>query len=53
MLDFKTEVVTGIVLHAADALTVNRALTPGGANEIVTVSSTDCPTSTWKTHPPL
>jgi hypothetical protein len=38
---FKTEVVTGLVLHAADELTVNRALTPGGANEIVTVSATD------------
>ena len=38
---FKTEVVTGLVLHAADELTVDRALTPGGANEVVTVSTTD------------
>ena len=38
---FKTEVVTGLVLHAADALTVNRTLVPGGANEIVTVSTND------------
>jgi hypothetical protein len=36
---FKTEVVTGLVLHAADALTVNQTLTPGGANEIVQVSA--------------
>jgi hypothetical protein len=36
---FKTEVVTGLVLHAADALTVNQVLTPGGANEIVTVTA--------------
>ena len=38
---FKTEVVTGLVLHAADELTVDRKLTPGGANEIVTVTTTD------------
>ena len=38
---FKTEVVTGLMLHAADALTVDRALTPGGANEVVTVSAGD------------
>lgn len=38
---FKTEVVTGLVLHAADELTVDRALTPGGANEVVTVSAND------------
>ena len=36
---FKTEVVTGLVLHAADALTVNRQLVPGGANEVVTVTA--------------
>jgi hypothetical protein len=39
--NFKTEVVTGLVLHAADELTVNRKLTPGGANEVITVSTTD------------
>jgi hypothetical protein len=39
--NFKTEVVAGIVLHAADELTVNRALTPGGANEVVTVNASD------------
>jgi hypothetical protein len=38
---FKTEVVTGLVLHAADELTVNQMLTPGGANEVVTVNATD------------
>ena len=38
---FKTEVVTGLVLHAADELTVNQTLTPGGANEVVTVNATD------------
>jgi len=36
---FKTAVVTGLVLHAADALTVNRALVPGGASEIVSVTA--------------
>jgi hypothetical protein len=36
---FKTEVVTGLVLHAADALTVDRILVPGGASEIVTVTA--------------
>ena len=39
--NFKTEVVTGLVLHAADEITVDRKLTPGGANEIITVSTTD------------
>jgi hypothetical protein len=38
---FKTEVVTDLVLHAADALTVNRVLVPGGANEVVTVTSAE------------
>jgi hypothetical protein len=38
---FKTEVITGLVLHAADELSVDRKLTPGGANEVVTVSTTD------------
>ncbi len=36
---FKTEVVTGLVLHAADALTVNRTLVPGGVNEVVSVTA--------------
>ena len=36
---FKTEVVTGLVLHADDALTVNRSLVPGGANEVVQVTA--------------
>lgn len=36
---FATSVVTGVVLHAADALTVNRTLSPGGATEVVTVSA--------------
>jgi Carboxypeptidase regulatory-like domain/TonB-dependent Receptor Plug Domain len=36
---FKTEVVTGLVLHVNDALTVNRTLVPGGANEVVSVSA--------------
>jgi hypothetical protein len=39
--NFKREVVTGLVLHAADELTVNRALTPGGASEVVTVNASD------------
>jgi hypothetical protein len=34
---FKTDVVTGLVLHAADALTVNRTLVPGARNEVITV----------------
>jgi hypothetical protein len=36
---FKTEVVTGIMLNAADALTVNRNLVPGGASEMVQVTA--------------
>ena len=36
---FKTELVTGLVLHADDALTVNRKLAPGGVSEIVTVTA--------------
>jgi hypothetical protein len=36
---FKTEVVTGLMLHAADALTVNRNLVPGGASEVVQVTA--------------
>src|SRR5579859_4171931 len=38
---FKTEVVTGLLLHANDALTVNRALSAGGTNETVTVTAAD------------
>ncbi len=37
--NFKTEVVTGLVLNAADELTVNRKLVPGGANEVVSVTA--------------
>jgi hypothetical protein len=37
--NFKTSVVSDLALHAADALTVNRILTPGGANEVVTVNA--------------
>jgi hypothetical protein len=36
---FKTDIVTGLVLHAADALTVNRTLVPGGVSEVVSVSA--------------
>ncbi len=36
---FKTEAVTGLVLHAADALTVNRTLVPGGVSEVVSVTA--------------
>lgn len=38
---FKTEQVTGLVLHAADALTVNRTLVPGGVSEIVSVNASE------------
>ena len=36
---FKATSVTGLVLHANDALTVNRALAPGGAGETVSVTA--------------
>jgi Carboxypeptidase regulatory-like domain/TonB dependent receptor len=36
---FKTEVVTGLVLHVSDALTVNRTLTPGAVSEVVSVTA--------------
>jgi Carboxypeptidase regulatory-like domain len=36
---FKTEVVTGLVLHASDALTMNRTLVVGNVAETVTVSA--------------
>ena len=38
---FKTETVTGLVLHANDALTVNRSLTPGQVSDVVTVSASE------------
>src|SRR6185437_5448553 len=38
---FKTDAVTGLVLHANDALTVNRTLTAGGTNETVTVTAAE------------
>ncbi|HZP04960.1 MAG TPA: carboxypeptidase regulatory-like domain-containing protein [Terracidiphilus sp.] len=38
---FKTDAVTGLVLHAADALTVNRTLVPGGASEVVSVNAAE------------
>lgn len=36
---FKTEVVTGLVLHVNDALTVNRALVVGNAEDTVSVTA--------------
>jgi hypothetical protein len=36
---FKTELVTALVLHAEDALTVNRTLIPGSVNEVVSVTA--------------
>jgi hypothetical protein len=36
---FKTEIVTGLILHASDALTVNRTLVVGNQNEAVTVTA--------------
>ena len=38
---FKTDAVTGLVLHANDALTVNRVLVTGGASETVTVTAAE------------
>jgi hypothetical protein len=38
---FKTDIVTGLVLHANDALTVNRSLVTGGVSETVTVTAAD------------
>jgi len=38
---FKTDSVTGLVLHAADTLTVNRTLVPGGVSEVVSVNASD------------
>ena len=36
---FKTEVVTGLVLHVNDALTVNRTLVVGSAEDTVSVTA--------------
>src|ERR1700712_79732 len=36
---FKTEAVTGLVLHVNDALTMNRTMVPGNAGETVTVTA--------------
>jgi len=36
---FKTEAVTGLVLHAEDSLTVNRTLVPGAVTEVVSVTA--------------
>ena len=36
---FKTETVTGLLLHAADALTVNRTLVTGSVSEVITVTA--------------
>jgi len=38
---FKTETVTGLQLHAADALTVNKALVAGSVSEVVTVTAAE------------
>ena len=38
---FKTEIVTGILLHANDALTVNRTLALGATNETVTITAAE------------
>lgn len=39
--NFKTASVTGLVLHAADALTVNRVLVAGSKDESVTVTAAE------------
>ncbi len=38
---FKTETVTGLQLHAADALTVNRTLVTGSVSEVITVTAAE------------
>ncbi|HXS77171.1 MAG TPA: carboxypeptidase regulatory-like domain-containing protein [Terracidiphilus sp.] len=38
---FKTDTLTGLVLHANDALTVNRSLMPGNVSDVVTVSASE------------
>ena len=38
---FKTETVTGLQLHAADALTVNRSLVAGSVSEVITVTAAE------------
>lgn len=36
---FKTDAVTGLILHATDALTVNRKLVAGGSAEVISVTA--------------
>jgi hypothetical protein len=36
---FKSEAVTGVVLHSSDALTVNRKLVVGSSSEVITVTA--------------
>jgi hypothetical protein len=36
---FKSEAITGVVLHASDALTINRVLVAGSESEVVTVTA--------------
>ena len=36
---FKTDLVTGLVLHAEDTLTVNRSLVPGARTEVITITA--------------
>jgi hypothetical protein len=38
---FKTATVTGLQLHAADALTVNKALVTGSVSEVITVTAAE------------
>jgi hypothetical protein len=38
---FKTETVTGLQLHAADALTVNKVLVAGSVSEVITVTAAE------------
>jgi hypothetical protein len=38
---FKTATVTGLILHAADALTVNKALVAGSVSEVITVTAAE------------
>lgn len=38
---FRAEAITGLVLHASDALTVNRSLIAGGTNETVVVTAAE------------
>ena len=36
---FKSDLVTGLVLHAEDALMVNRSLVPGARTEVITITA--------------